>query len=60
MPRATRQSGVQRETVSDDPAAILVDASRRMVRRVGTEINALEKVIRERYPQVVVIDLEVY
>ena len=43
-----------------DPAPILVDASKRMVRRVGTEINELEKAIRERYPQVVVIDLEVH
>lgn len=42
-----------------DPAPILVDAAGRVVRRMGTEINSLEKAIRERYPQVVVIDLEV-
>jgi zinc transporter 9 len=51
---------VEELRAGNDPAPILADASKRMVRLVGAEINALERVIRERYPQVVVIDLEVH
>lgn len=43
----------------DDPVQILVETSERMVRTVGREINRLEAEIHQRFPQVVVIDLEV-
>ena len=43
----------------DDPVPILVETAERMVRTVGREINRLEAEIHRRFPEVVVIDLEV-
>ena len=43
----------------DDPVPVLVETAERMVRTVGREINRLEAEIHKRFPQVVVIDLEV-
>jgi zinc transporter 9 len=43
----------------DDPVPILVETAERMVRTVGREINRLEAEIHRRFPEIVVIDLEV-
>jgi hypothetical protein len=38
----------------------LVDVAERTVRLVGLEINGLEKHLRERFPDLWVIDIEVH
>ncbi len=42
-----------------DPSPVLVETADRMVRLVGRRINLLERAIQERFPEVVLIDLEV-
>ena len=43
----------------EDPAYILFETSERMVRVVGRKINILEADIHKKFPEIVVIDLEV-
>lgn len=44
----------------EEPLPILVDTIERTVRVVGNEINKLERAIRERFPEISSISLEVY
>lgn len=44
----------------EEPLPILVDTIERTVRVVGNEINKLETAIRERFPEISSISLEVY
>ncbi|RME15913.1 MAG: cation diffusion facilitator family transporter [Bdellovibrio sp.] len=43
----------------EDPVPILVDTAERMVRRVGKEINEIEKKLMQQFPQLKIIELEV-
>jgi len=44
----------------EEPLPILVDTIERTVRVVGNEINRLERAIREQFPEITSISLEVY
>ncbi len=43
----------------EDPTPVLFDTAERMVRVMGREINRLEAQIRQRFPEITYIDLEV-
>jgi zinc transporter 9 len=43
----------------EDPTYILVETAERMVRTVGREINRLEAELHAKFPEIVMIDLEV-
>ena len=43
----------------EDPTPVLFDTAERMVRVMGREINRLEAQIRQQFPEITYIDLEV-
>lgn len=44
----------------DDPGKVLHKSNERMIRITGNKINEIEGVIQEKYPEIVIIDLEIY
>lgn len=43
----------------EEPLPVLVDTAERMVRVVGKEINELERKLKQEFPQLIIIELEV-
>jgi solute carrier family 30 (zinc transporter), member 9 len=53
------EEDAERIREGEDPTYILVETAERMVRTVGREINRLEAELHKKFPEVVMIDLEV-
>ncbi len=44
---------------TDNPTKVLLKSNERMIRLIGNQINEMEVKIQERFPEIVIIDLEI-
>ena len=59
MDRDRLKEDIEKIKSSQNPAPVLIQSGRRLVRLLGTEINRLEEELHGRFPSLSIIDIEV-